>query len=495
MDLPYPRLAGELTMSRKVLGLDIRSHRVCAVLVKSSLRESRILDWRVVPIASGEAEGGGLAAALKIVRADMIGTDTDCAVCVPAALFSCRNLQLPFTNTQKIRMVLPMELESHLPPAGAEQLIDFAVADSRSGDAPQSEVVAAAVERERLTPFLEALAQTGIDPERVTISGLPFAAAIGRRQGPEEVTLCADIGEGFGAIAVLTGERIRLLRCFALPAAPDAREQVLATHVRTMLGAIQEHGDLPEPSARLFLTGDGAAGMELERRVRSLPVEVQPVDLHPMLNLALPEGEEEWEPARMNGALALAMGEIEGLESLNFHRSGFPGRKLIARYRESLVRTGALAAAVLVLMLASVLTQAFVLKRQAAGLDRQIAAVFKATFPEAKSIVDPYRQMQANLQEFRKSAAAGGDGGVNFHSIEVLKRISEAIPDEIAVVFERMVAGPETILISGTTGGFNAVDEIKGHLERVPGFKKVTISSANTDRTGKEVNFQLKVDL
>ena len=496
MDLPHPRLAGELTMSRKVLGLDIRSNRVCAVLVKSSLRESRILDRRIVPIEPVASDGGGLAAALAAVRVDMMGTDCDCAVSIPASFFSCRTLELPFANPQKIRMILPLELESHLPQAATERLIDFAVADSRSGDAPQTEVLAAAVERDRLAPFLEALVQAGIEPERLTISGLPAAVSIGRRQGPEEITLCADIGEGFGSIVVLTAERIRQLRCFALPADPAAREKSVAVHVRTMLGALQEHADLPETPARLFLTGDGAGGMELERLARSLPVDVQPVDLRPMLNLALPEGEEEeWDPARMDGALALAMGEIEGLESLNFHRSGFPGRKLIARYRESLVRSGVLAAAVLVLLLASVLTQAFVLKRQASGLDQQIAAVFKATFPEAKSIVDPYRQMQANLQELRKSTAAGGDVGVAFHSIDVLKRISEAIPDEIAVVFERLVAGPETILISGTTGGFNAVDEIKGHLERVPGFKKVTISSANTDRTGKEVNFQLRVDL
>jgi hypothetical protein len=73
--------------------------------------------------------------------------------------------------------------------------------------------------------------------------------------------------------------------------------------------------------------------------------------------------------------------------------------------------------------------------------------------------------------------------------------VSESIPEDIAVVFDRMVVGPEGFLVSGTTSAFNSVDEIKGHLERVPRFKKVTISSANTDRSGKEVNFQIKVDL
>jgi general secretion pathway protein L len=496
MDLPHPRLAGELAMSRKVLGLDIRSHRVCAVLVKSSLRESRILAHRVVPIEAGGPDAGGLAAALKTVHAELGRADADCAVCVPASLFSCRNLQVPFGSPQKIRMILPLELETYLPQPAQERLVDFAVVDSLPGETPQTEVLVAAVEHERILPIIGALSGAGFEPERLTLSGLPAALCLGRRQGPDEVALCADIGETFGSISVLSGERIRLLRCFSLPSDPAARERAVGTHIRTTIGLLQETAGPPAAAIRLFLTGDGTAGISVEGLARGLPVELQTADLRRLVNLA-PEEEDEldWEPTLMNGALALALGEIEGLESLNFHRSQFPGRKLLSRYRESLVRTGALAAAVLVLMFASVLTQSYVLKRQAAGLDAQIAAVFKATFPEVKTIVDPYQQMQANLQELRKSAAAGGDAGAAFRSIDVLKNISEAIPQEIAVVFDRMVAGPETILISGTTAAFNAVDEIKGHLERVPGFKRVTISSANTDRSGKEINFQLKVDL
>lgn len=483
-------------MSRKVIGLDIRSRRICAVLVKSSLRESRVLAHRVVPIETGDPDGGGLATALEIVRADLGTADADCAVCVPASLFSCRNLQVPFSSPQKIRMILPLELEAYLPQAAQERLIDFAVVENRPGEKPQTEVLVAAVEQERLAPVISALSTAGFDPERLTLSGMPAAVCLGRRQPLDELALCVDVGETFGSIAVLAGDRIRRLRCLPLPDDPAARERAVGTHIRTMLGALQEESGAPAAAFRLFLTGDGIAGISRESLARALPVELQTADLRHMLNLT-PEGGDDvaWDPALMNGALALALGEIEGLESLNFHRSHFPGRKLFARYRESLVRTGALAAAVLVLMFASVLTQSYVLKRQAARLDAQIAAVFKAAFPEVKSVLDPYQQMQANLQELRKNAVAGGDAGAAFRSIDVLKNISEAIPEGITVVFDRMVAGPETILISGTTAAFNAVDEIKGHLERIPGFRKVTISSANTDRSGKEINFQLKVDL
>ena len=495
MDVPHPRLAGEVAMSRKVIGLDIRSHRICAVLVKSSLRESRILAHRVVPIEADRPDEGGLAAALEIVRADLGAADTDCAVSVPASLFSCRNLQVPFSSPQKIRMILPLELETYLPPAAQERLIDFTVIDSPPGDEPRTEVLIAAVEPERISAIIGALAGAGFDPERLTLSGMPAAVYLGRSRAQEGLALCLDIGETFGSISGLDGPQIRLLRCFALPSDPAARERTAGTHLRTMLGAFLEQTGDPAAAVRLFLTGDGAAGISAENLARGLPVELQRVDLRRLLNLA-PEGEDDaaWIPESMNGALALAMGEIEGRESLNFHRSQFPGRKLLSRYRDNLLRTGALAAAVLALMIVSVLTQSYGLKRQVAGLDAQIAAVFKTTFPEVKSIVDPYQQMQANLQELRKSAA-GGDAGARFRSIDVLKNISEAIPGEIAVVFDRMVVGPETILISGTTAAFNVVDEIKGHLEQLSGFKKVTISSANTDRSGKDVNFQLKVDL
>jgi hypothetical protein len=39
------------------------------------------------------------------------------------------------------------------------------------------------------------------------------------------------------------------------------------------------------------------------------------------------------------------------------------------------------------------------------------------------------------------------------------------------------------------------VDDIKSKLEQIDFFKKVTINSANIDRSGKEVRFQLKAEM
>jgi len=483
-------------MSRKIISLDMRSESINAVLVKSSLRESRIAACRSVPIpetATDVAEAWRGALETVVEQMDLAGTD--CAVSIPAVFFSSRNLQVPFSNAKKIRMVLPFELEPFLPFQADDLAIDFSTREGVA-DPAGTEVLAVAIAKERLAAVIAALAGAGIDPERVTVSGLPVAAWLGRSAAPDDALLCLDVCRTFAALFVIAANRVCLMRSFPLSSDPPARERAIRHHIRTTLGALAEMEGLPREIGEIAITGDGLTGIDLEKLAAALPLPVRRVNIRESLNVNFEkELEPSWDATRMDGALALAMAEIEGVECLNFHRSQFPGKKMVARYREPLIKTGVLAAAVLLLMFASVIIQSYLQQRRLAELDRQIAAVFSETFPDVKKPADPYQQMQIGLQELRKSAALPGEALPAALSIDILKNISDSIPETITVVFERMVLGPESILISGTTGGFNAVDEVKGHLERIAGFKKVTISSANTDRSGKDVNFQLKVDL
>lgn len=483
-------------MSRKVLALDIQSSRVCAVVVKSSLRESRIAAFRAVPILPESGNGGGgLRAALETITATMNLDGADCVVSLPAVLFSCRNVQIPFSNPKKIRMVLPFEIEPSLPFPAEELAIDFSVVGP--GTAPgQTEVLVAAIDKARLAAALAALAAVNIDPERVTLSGFSAALWIGRMSETDGSTLCLDIGDTFGSLQVVDGSGVRLMRSFPLPAAAAGRTRALQHHIRTTLGALTELSGPSDAPSEAVLTGSGVEGLDLEQVAADLPIALRTPNLKEELSAFGVQGDAPgWNPARMDGALVLALAEIEGLESLNFHRGQFPGKKILSRYRENLIKTGALVAAVLVLMFASVLVDAYVQQRRLADLDHRMETVFKDAFPDAKKVADPYQQMKISLQELKKNSSLPGESLPAARSIDLLKNISDSIPEEVSVVFDRLVLGPDTILISGTTAAFNAVEEIKGHLERVPAFKKVTISSASSDRAGKEVNFQLKLDL
>jgi len=79
--------------------------------------------------------------------------------------------------------------------------------------------------------------------------------------------------------------------------------------------------------------------------------------------------------------------------------------------------------------------------------------------------------------------------------IDLLKAISTRIPDQTDVEMTRVVIGQDNILISGNTDTFNTVDDVKTRLEKDAAFQTVVISSANLEKSGKRVNFKLKVQL
>jgi Tfp pilus assembly protein PilN len=139
--------------------------------------------------------------------------------------------------------------------------------------------------------------------------------------------------------------------------------------------------------------------------------------------------------------------------------------------------------------------QTYTVNKQVRGVEHQMTQIFKATFPEVKTVRYPYAEMQAKMREIKKTAAFQAEAGPHIRSIDILNSISEKIPNNIKVDLTRLVIQPGNVTISGTTDAFNYVDDIKSRLEQIPYFKKVTISSANIDRSGNEVRFMLKVAL
>jgi hypothetical protein len=107
----------------------------------------------------------------------------------------------------------------------------------------------------------------------------------------------------------------------------------------------------------------------------------------------------------------------------------------------------------------------------------------------------PLHQMKVKLDEMKGETAISEGGEDNILTIDILNEISTLIPGDINVELERLVIGPDNVTISGETAAFDAVDDIKGRLEKGELFNKVVISSANTDRSENKVRFKLKIML
>ncbi len=197
----------------------------------------------------------------------------------------------------------------------------------------------------------------------------------------------------------------------------------------------------------------------------------------------------------MNNALALALAEIEGLSGLNFFKEVFAEKKIWAEHKSKFIKTGLLGVLVVGLVLFNF---ALEIRSQQQHLDRlnaEITATFKSALPEVKKIVDPLHQMRLRVEGARSEAEVSGISENQNDVISILNNISRQIPKTMDVNLVRIDVGPENVLLSGDADTFNTVDDVKIHLEKVETFKRIAISSTSKDKSGKRVQFKMKVQL
>jgi hypothetical protein len=483
-------------MSRKILGIDIRNETVTAVLLHSSLREHRVEDFIHLPFSGPDDPERSLSSALQTLAEKMDLTGSDYVVAIPANQFIFRNLQIPFSNAKKIRMVLPFELETTLPYATEELVIDFHTLNgATAGD--ETELIAAAIENSKLTPYLDALASIEADPEKLTLSGLPTALSLANQADPEEDQLFIEIEDTYGILFILTGGRLQLIRSFPLPPAGPSKAPQLCAQIQQTLAAFLESSEMNFEPIEVVASGIGLDETKfIPDLSRALDIPVKTASIADRLGIPIESKEKSpWIPAQMDNALALALMEVEGYDSLNFHKGQFAAQKFLSKHKGPLIKTGILAAAVLVLFFFNLMMEAYTLNKHLGRINSQMAQVFKTTFPAVKTIRYPYQEMQAKIRETRKTVAFEDEAGPHIRSIDILNSISEKIPGNITVNLTRLVIQPDNVIISGTTDTYNSVDDIKSRLEQIQHFEKVTISSSNIDRSGNEVRFMLKLDL
>ena len=206
-------------------------------------------------------------------------------------------------------------------------------------------------------------------------------------------------------------------------------------------------------------------------------------------------GAPSWPGGSMDNALALALVEAAGQEGIDFQPGPTGPKKFWNEHRSELMRTAVLAGILLILALGGLIVDVYNRQQRLDLLNRQLAAVFSETFPEVTTVVDPLQQMRIKAQETRRAAGSKPGAGTRLPAIDILRQLSAGIPKEIDVGLGQVMIGPESVLVTGSTDGFDSVDRIKSGLGLVEGFRSVGITSATVDKNGGRVRFRVKIDL
>lgn len=483
-------------MTRKILGLDIRHDAVSAVLVQNSIKENVIESYESVPMPDQQDFESGMAASLETIVEKMNISGSICIASFPADQISYRNIQVPFKGLKKISKILPFELEPTIPFPVDDLIIDFYTLPL-SDHNDNTDLIAAAVEKSKLQLYLGILDSFGIEPEIVTVGGYSTALCLSSLVDTHENWLFADIDKSKCTVFGVLSGKICLIRSFPIPSeTPSFNTEMLCTNIQRTLSAFEEIVGLDFHPDGVFITGCGLDDSDIEQDMeRFLELSVKRTDLVSHIEIEKQHHPAKtWNPCQMDNAFSLALMEIEGVDGFNFRKGPFAAKKIWVEHKTGLIKAGVLAAMVLALAFFNVVLDSYFLKKKLTGLDDQITKIFTSTFPDVKS-VDPYQQMRIEIEAANKNALLPGKTDKHIRTIDILNNISKLIPKETDVKLTRLVVGEDSVQISGNTDTFNSVDDIKSRLEQVNFFQKITISSANINKSDKRVQFKLQVHL
>jgi type II secretory pathway component PulL len=484
-------------MRRKILGLDVRHDAVSAVLLKSSIKGTDIEAHVHVPISNQIYMETVLAASLETIVEKIDISGSVCVASFPANEISYRNIPVPFKGRKKIKKILPYELEPTIPFPIEDLIIDFYIIELPD-IANRHNIIAASIEKSRLQAYLETLDSFNIEPDIVTVGGYPAALCAAGLVNINENWLFIDIDNNNSTLFAILSGSICLIRSF--PIRSDTRSvetESLCTNIRHTLSALEKIIGLDFTPEGAFITGIGldnsGIDQDLEQRL-GFPVKrtdfVRDTDI-----IKEHADSQSWIPHKMDNSFSLALMEIEGTNGLNFRKGPFAAKKFWEEHKRNLIKTGILAALVLVLAFFNVILDSYFTGKNLTRLNNQITGVFTSTFPDVKKIVDPLQQMQIKIQEAKKNALLPGVTHNNIRTIDILNNISKLISKNIDVDFTRLVIGAESTVISGNTDTFNSVDSIKNSLEKSDIFKKIIISSATINKSDNRVRFKIKINL
>ncbi len=481
-------------MSRQILSIDIRNDAIVAIQLNTGLKIATVDRTATIPIPPPSEDGEPLVEALLQLKDVIDPSSSNVVVSLPPDRILYRKLTVPFKEDNKIKQILPFELEPLLPVDIDTLKFDF----HKNQSIDQTDILAVTIDQSVFQVYMDAFNAANLRPQLIVPGGFALTRYLSELDElSSSQFLVLDMEEDKTTLFAANSGRIELVRRLSSGVHSEQEAEALALRIRQTLTAMSDHQNEYIVPSKVFITGSGLKIPGAFHQISlALELPTDQLDIPQwMPRLEIGNGSSEWVPERMNGPLALALLEADGRPCANFHRTSSPLRNYWTAYRSYIMAPAILLAAVILIGLSGVVIDNIMLNKRVKKLDSQIEQVYLSTFPNSRITAPPLDLMKSKIRELKKGDASSGQNPTPVRTIDVLLQVSKLIPNNIEVLLTQMTVGGDAVTISGETGDFNSVDDIKNNVEKGELFKQVTIASANMDKSGKKVRFKLKINL
>ena len=491
-------------MPKQVLGLELGNHHLALVQLTGTAKAYEITAAIHHPLPGlSDLENWHLQvqqALTELLDTHQLRADTVLAA-LPASQMVLRNLELPFRDTRRIRQVLAYTLDEHMPYDPEDIVADFAVLPG----APESGVpiLAAAVPQELIASTLDLLQELNLDPMLIDcdVFGLANAALLGAPTPPAN-TILVDIQSDRTLITMLSHGTPVFARSWAFgwPQGDMPIEVFgprLSKQLQHMVYAYENVFKQPYDAELLQLSGASQGHLSALADVLHTMLDI-PAELWQVTAEACRTEPETPEFQDDQSLTAVAFGTaLRGLYrqtvGLDLRQGQFALHHDLQQLRGRLVVVGCLLVLLAGMGIGSLYLNNHYKLQRLNQIQGNIAQVFRTTLPDSR-MVQPALQMQEKVREISdRLRAFGGVTGAQLSGLQILREISDRVPDELTLNVDTLTITSNAVDIGGTTGSYDDVVKLKGALEASPAIGSAKIISAKDEQN--KVAFKLNITL
>ena len=496
------------------------SHLFSLVIADQRVTAARLsVEKRGLKIVSGDsvefADQSELTECVAKVIETCDATALQCRLALGPEFFFFRTIKLPFSDKKQVESILPFEIQDNVSLDEGEYIFDYLITNHTDQGAT---VLAVLLRKEIIRELLGVFASYSLDPEVISISGVPGCHNASQSMGNTiDDGYMISLGSKHSGVYILENGGITLIR--SIPVDPDQEvvfiidkekgqleignpenvEPVLKNLSRTLHNTVvANHGDRKDSADDPWYIG-GVIGSNLGLRSKVERFLLLGDNARTWRSYYGIAGIDEflalWPRGHFDETLALACCPSRNLQDLNFRKDEFA-----RRYDRSRLYTVARAGGIVLLGLALLLIAGLTIdyqqmKKERDQLVAEITEVYKETVPDSGRIVNPLQQLQVKVNELKNATSTGATSDPSLNTLVLLGDISQRIPASLKVTFQRYIYDRKSIRIKGLTDNFNTVDQMKRSLDKSPYFNEVAIVSANVAPKDDGVRFELKLQM